>query len=224
MVTALSELPPTRTTEPGAPLRLLVLVAGPGHCTGVDLASGALVRSHWAPGDDEAPLGRYEVATAVIAEEDVPPDPACPEAVAFQAPPEPGRRLRRGLVRRYLEHLQAPSHLPLLGFPGPAIAYWEVPGTHPSLALIIPTRGPQVVVDEDGGVRARFEWANLDHVFPLTDPEATALVLDSDRARLPAEALTSVLGYRVRYVLMALSGPEGGQCHKTVAALLPAGP
>jgi hypothetical protein len=158
----------------------------------VDLASGALVRSHWAPGDDEAPLGRYEVATAVIAEEDVPPDPACPEAVAFQAPPEPGRRLRRGLVRRYLEHLQAPSHLPLLGFPGPAIA--------------------------------RFEWANLDHVFPLTDPEATALVLDSDRARLPAEALTSVLGYRVRYVLMALSGPEGGQCHKTVAALLPAGP
>lgn len=222
MITTSVSVPRTRCGQPGSTLKVLMLATGPDHCAGVDLDSGAFVRGCWPAEAGSAPTFRsYVVATGVIADDDAPPDPAQPERVALTGPPRPTGRLRRRLVERYLRPLLAPEGLPLLGFFGPSIPYWDVPGTHPSLALMVPSRGPQVIMTEEGRLRARFEWDDMEHLYPVTDPRTSALIKTSGRYRLSADALAGVLGHHVRYLLMALSPPAAGHCYKTLIALLP---
>ncbi|MGH9064439.1 MAG: hypothetical protein ACRD0L_10805 [Acidimicrobiales bacterium] len=220
MATVLTNPTPTRATRPGTRLRLICLSSGPGDCAGIDVDSGAFVRGRWEPPADPG-LRPYEFVTAVIAGDDGPPDLARPEGATFEGPPEPAGRLPRRRVRRHLRALAAPTGRPLLGFPGPAIAYWLVPGTHPSLALVRPSRGPQLVVGLDGAVKARFEWDGLDHCLPVLDRRVRSIVSSTGRPRLAGDAMATVLGHRVRHVLVALADPEAGHCHKSVAALLP---
>jgi hypothetical protein len=48
---------------------------------------------------------------------------------------------------------------PLLGFPGPSAPYWEFRGFRPSVALIEPTRRPQLIRRQaDGTTWVRFGW------------------------------------------------------------------
>lgn len=220
-----------RSSAPGTRLRVLVLASGPGRCTGIDVASGAFVRGRWASAaDPEAPP--YRLADAVIAADEAPPDPACPEDVLLERPPQPAGRLPRRRTEHYLRALEAPPGLPLLGFRGPAIPYWQVPGTHPSLALLRPTRGPQLAIasgqPDDAGhgpalpaARARFQWGGLEHSLPVADPRLVTLALATGRHRLSGDALARAVGYRPRYILVALTGPEGGHCYKSVATFLP---
>lgn len=213
----------TRACVPGARLGLLVLSTGPGSCVGIDLDSGAFVRGYWAD-PVEAGLRAYEVGRATIADDDAPPDPAQPEAVQLQRPPEAAGHLSRHRVNHYLKALEAPANQPLLGFLGPAIRYWMVPGTHPSLALVRTSEVLQLVVAPgDDMVRARFAWGGLVHSLPVLDRRVHALVMASGRSRVSGRALADVLGYLPRHLLAALTGPVDGHCYKSVAAVLPPG-
>lgn len=226
----------TRACVPGAGLRLLVLDAGPTECAAIDLDSGAFVRGHW-PVPDPAPtqsgspgreeelvqhpvLRPYCSAKAVIGIDDAPPDPSRPEAVPFAGPPEPGRPLPHRKLRGYLEAMIAPTRMPLLGFLGPSIRFWQMSGTHPSLSLIRPTQGPQLLIDH-GEVKARFEWDGLQHCLEVSNQLLCSAALAAGAPRLSGDALAAVLGYRPRYMLIALTRPRDGYCHKTVGAILP---
>ncbi|MGH9069137.1 MAG: hypothetical protein ACRD0J_16865 [Acidimicrobiales bacterium] len=240
------QAPQTRTSAPGAHLRLIVLASGPGRCIGIDLDSGAFVRASW-PSSDNTGFSTYQLATAVIAEEQWPADPTRPESVELEGPPQAGGRIPGWRVGRYLRPLEAPAGQPLLGFSGSEILYWQVPGTHPSVALIRPVgrihlRSRQIGAlggqaaatvatatgeavgtvgdlgrDPEGAVpvaMARFEWGGARHDLPVLDAGGRA---DSAQGRVPGWTGRAA----PRYLLIALTGPVAGYCHKSVLALLP---
>lgn len=206
---------------PGSGLELIVLDSGPGECSGIELESGTFIRGYWPdtgqPGDRVAPYG---VAGAMIGEDDAPPDPSRPEAVAFDGPPQPRGRISHRRVRAYLDALMAPTRIPLLGFLGPSIRFWQMSGTHPSLSLLRPTHGPQLLHDR-GKVWARFEWDGLEHALIVANDRLRAAVLDSGMPRCSGDALAAILGYRPWYLLISLTRPQDGYCHKAVGAILP---
>ncbi len=217
----LSTQPLTRIAVPGAGLDLVVLDSRPGECSGIDMDSGAFVRGHWPSAIDVAEFAApYRVGHAVIGDDDAPPDPSRPEAVPFTGPPEPGRRISNRRMRTYLEALMAPTRIPLLGFLGPSIRFWQMSGTHPSLSLLRPTQGPQLLVDGDT-VRARFEWDGLEHSLVVSNERARSVALGFGAPRCSGDALATALGYRPRYLLISLTKPQDGYCHKAVGAILP---
>ena len=73
---------PRRTDTPGTELELLILSVDRDHVAAVDLASGALVRA-WSPGRVDRRLRTYDVVAGTLDDDhDRVPDPSEPEAIA----------------------------------------------------------------------------------------------------------------------------------------------
>jgi len=218
-----------RTCVVGAELSFVVLAAGRGACIGVDLASGAFVVVRW-PGAERtgAALHRFDVASAQVApnEEELEDDPLTrPEAVVVEGMPRMVGRLRRRAAERYLRPLLLPASEHVLGFAAVSLPYWEVPNDRPSVCLVAPPGAVSVVRSDAPGLACRFEWRGLAHELPLGEGAgAGPLVPAMDRtgrASLSGAALADLLGYMPRRVVVALSPPTDGMCHKVVPALLP---
>lgn len=193
-----------RSSEPGTTLQLLVLAATGDGCIGVDMASGALVRAAFPDldGDDALlDVGCFDIVAAPIA----PPDdddlePTLPEAVELGAMPTRVGRISRRKAEKLLRPLIHPLSEHLLGIPGPTVPFWELRGNRPSVALVQPEQPPAVVRRAAGaGLRCRFLWRGAGQELPLVAPPVT-----------PA-----------RRLLVALTPPVDGRCHKVVAGLLP---
>jgi hypothetical protein len=209
--------PSYRVVVPGAELRMLVLAAEFRGCVGVDLDSGAFV---WA----SHPLGTgrpapFDVVAAEIAGAPEPPDPARPEAIELAQPP---RRLGRLPVRRaerLLGPLHHPPRLPLLGVGANAVPYWTLTGEGPSLALVDLRGNPRLRWGPDG-LECHFVWQGAAHELPVVNRDLVAYF----EARVLASRwdLERVLGYRPRRLLVMLTAPRDGYCHKAVGAILPA--
>lgn len=165
----------------------------------VDLASGAVVRT-----DHELLSGLalrpYDVISARLAEGAEPLDPTQPEAVSLDGAPRPVRRLTPRRAERWLRPLLHPEWAHLLGFAGPAIPFWQLDGTRPSIG-VVPARGT-ISTDDDGQPRCSFLWRTLLHDLPVAVAPGT---------HLPAEA---------GRVVVALTPPVGGHCYKVVAGLI----
>lgn len=208
-----------------AEIRLLVLSCTFDDTTGVDLSSGSVVRLRvsW-PDGHEPDLAPFDIAEAALAEDPERDDLAHPEAVSAAALPRQVGTLRGRPVRRVLHRLAAPPRGPLLGFPGQAAPYWEFTGSRPSVALVVPTRGPQLLRRRvDGSTWVRFGWARDDVWLPVDDRHAARSLDAARRDRLSGKALATALGFRPHYLLTALSRPREGHCYKTCTAILPRG-
>jgi hypothetical protein len=190
---------PMRVTVPGETLELLVLAADERGCAGVDTASGALVRATY-PEPAAFTLDPFDVASAPIAATDEAPDPTMPEAVELARLPRRDARLSPRRAERWLRPLLHPRDEPLLGFMGPAVPFWERAGDRPSLALVEPRGGVRVVRRAgERGLRCQFAWRSLPVELPLLAPPVAG----------------------ARRLLVALTPPRRGNCHKVVAGLLP---
>lgn len=207
----------------GARLRLLVLACTRDDTTAVDLASGALVRLRVPWRDEHDPdLASFDVVEATLADDPERDDLAQPEALSAAGLPEQIGTLRGRRVRRLLGRLAAPPDGPLLGFPGPSAPYWEFRGSRPSAALIVPTRGPQLLRrHDDGSTWVRFGWDRDDVWLPVLDRGAARALDAARRDRLSGKALAAALGFRPHYLLACLSLPRDGHCYKVVTAVLP---
>ena len=190
-----------RSSEPGTTLRLLVLAAAGDECIGVDVDSGALVRA--AHPRSAAPPKLFDIVAAPIAEsEDDDLEPALPEAVALDASPRRVGRMTRRRAEKLLRPLMHPPREPLLGIPGPAVPFWELTGSRPTMAVVEPDSPPSLV---DAGPaqaerwRCRFQWRGAGQELPLLSAPLS-----------PA-----------RRLLVALTPPVQGRCYKVVAGLLP---
>jgi hypothetical protein len=207
----------------GTSLTMLVLASHPEDTTGVDLASGALVRVRVAWAEDHGPdLAPFDVVEAQLAEEPERDDLAQPEAVTAHGLPRHLGTLHGRRVRRLLHQLVAPVEEHVLGFPGASAPYWEFRGFRPSLALVVPTKGPVLFRRiEDRSTWVRFGWGRSDNWIPVEDPRADRALDVARRDRLQGKDLASALGFKPHYLVAAVTTPRDGHCYKTVRALLP---
>ena len=91
-----AEALPRRSNIPGTTLELLVLAADVGHCAGIDLVSGAIVRA-WTPAPIAVDLRPYDVIGCTLDDTiDLLPDPTEPEAVPLLEAPERSAGSRGG--------------------------------------------------------------------------------------------------------------------------------
>lgn len=217
----------TRTATAGAELQLLVLAAGRGACIGVDMASGAFVLTRW-PGRGAPTLHAFDVASAKVAAPISADDPlARREAVCVERPPHAVGRVRRRVADRYLRPLLLPAAEHPLGFAGPSVPFWTLAESgesreRPSVCLVAPA-APPVVVRSETGVGCRFTWRGVSQELPLADGACALLpVLNrSGRRSLSGASLADVVGFVPRRLLVTLSPPRSGVCHKVIPALLP---
>jgi len=211
-------LPPVLTGH----RRFLVLACRPDDTVAVDLGSGAVTRLRvaWSEGrePDLAPFSVVDVALSNDPERD---DLAQPEAVSADGEPRRVGTLSGRRARRIMRQLVAPFEHHLLGFPGTSAPYWEFRGMHPSVAIVVPSRGPLIFRRRDDSVWVRFGWPRSDNWLAVEDRRAAAALWTARRERLSGKDLAGALGYRPHYLVVALSKPIAGHCYKTVVAMLP---
>jgi len=207
----------------GTSLTMLVLACHPEDTTGVDLASGALVRVRVAWPEEHGPdLSPFDVVEAQLADEPERDDLAQPEAVTAIGLPRHLGTLHGRRVRRLLHQLAAPVEEHVLGFPGASAPYWEFRGFRPSLALVEPSKGPVLFRRiGDRSTWVRFGWGRSDNWLPVEDPRAERALDVARRDRLLGKDLASALGFKPHYLVASVYTPRDGHCYKTVRALLP---
>jgi len=206
----------------GTELLVLVLSCNRDDTIAVDLASGALVRLRvpW-PEEHEPDLTAFDVVQATLAADPERDDLASQRRQRWRGSPasrDPaGRR-----VRHMLQRLAAPPDGPLLGFPGPAAPYWDFRGLRPSAALIVPTRGPQLIRrTDDHSTWARFGWDRDDVWLPVEDAMA-ARALDAARTeRLSGKTLATALGFAPRYLLVSVTARARATATRSAAPSCP---
>ena len=191
--------PLRRSGEDGDELSLLVLSVSALGLAAVDLASGAVVRTD-ASLLDGLDLRPYDVVRAHLAVAEEAPDRTQPEAVTLARPPHPLGHLTARRADRWLRPLLHPERAHLLGFAGPAIPFWELDGSRPSVAIAA-TRAA-VGFGNDGLVRCRFLWRTLVHDLPVATARGASLPSDGER------------------VVVALTPPVEGHCYKVVTGIL----
>jgi len=202
-----------------------VLAANAEDTTAVDLSSGAVLRLRvdWPEGH-EPDLAAFDVVEATLADDPQRDDLAQPEAASAVGLPRQVGTLRGRKVRRMLSRLAAVPDGPLLGFPGPAAPYWDFRGARPSVALVEPTRGPQLIKRHgDGSTWVRFGWERDDVWLPVEDRHAIRTLDAARRERLAGKDLAAALGFRPEYLLVTLTRPRDGHCYKVLSAILPEG-
>lgn len=203
--------PPRLPVPAGATLQLLVVAAGELHCAGIDLDTGALVRT-WAPAAPETRIRPHDVVSATCAaDRDAVPDPAQPEGIGLAEPPVVVDRITGRRAERLLRPLLHPDNQPLLGVTATAIPFWQRSGDHPSIAVVEP-RGRVLMVREGGYLGCRFEWQGHQRELPCLDRALAGYMDRHGRTRL-----TAGKGDRL---VVALTPPIDGRCHKVVETLL----
>ncbi len=229
-----------RSDVPGAVLRCLLLSQGPEWVV-VDVATGALVRSRasgWpaakAGADDDNGASRsttggarperaraLEVVDIELGSDDEPPDPARPEAVMVKGAPLRVGVPRRRAARRILKVLlPVDPRRPLLGSLGPSIAYEELDGSRPSVALVSPDR-PPIFVSDRTGVACQFTLGGRKHRLPVLDTRFVESDPGARATALGTDAVSRAIGGPPRYLVIGLGAPRRGQAPKLVLSVLP---
>jgi hypothetical protein len=212
-------------TAGGSTLHLLVLSSTQEDTTVVDLATRTVMRIRvpW-PEDYEPDIGTFDVVEVTLAADPERDDLAQPEATTVEDLPRHVGTLRGRHVRKLLRRLVAKPDGPLLGFPGASAPYWEFRGFRPSVAIIEPTRSPQLIRrSADGSTWVRFGWDRDDVWLPVEDRKAARALDAARRERLSGKSLTNALGFEPQYLLVTVSPPRDGHCYKVCAAVLPSG-
>ncbi|MGO9344682.1 MAG: hypothetical protein ACLP6E_19520 [Acidimicrobiales bacterium] len=203
--------------------RYMVLASGPDDVAAVDMRSGALARLRVAGfGRDSSELKPFDLVEASISFDPERDDLAHPEAVSITGFPEVVGSAPKRQARRRLRALVAPNERHLLGFAGSAAPYWEFRGMRPSLALVAPAMGPLLFRRQaDDTTWARFGWSRSDNWLPVEDNRAISCLWAAGRDKLTGKDLATAIGFRPRYLLVALTPPRSGHCYKTIVAMLP---
>ena len=197
-------------------LRLLLLSSTPASAVGVDLETSGLRRVQWR---EPAPVfDPYDVVEAqALRDEDIP----FPSDTTSAIDPVLVGRLKGRKAEKLVRPLVHRGSSPLLGAATPSVAYWTLGDAAPSVSLVDPAAGPVVERDGNHHLRCRFRAGRLDLDLPVTDPTLEEKLSHPTAARLAGGTLARALGWSPSRVVVALTPPEDGRCHKVVAGLVP---
>jgi hypothetical protein len=206
-----------RTAEPGVTLDYVVLASGRRSSIGIDLESGALIRSvepHARPLLKPFSVVRSKTAALTVDR------PEQPELVQFASEPKPIGFLTVRRAERLVRPLLHPVGGPLLGFYGPSIPWWEQENARPSVAIVDVGRSIRAHLSSKG-LRATFMWNKQVHDLPLEDIRLLARLDWVPQRENSAIPLAEMLGFRPERLVVVITHPRQGYCPKVVAGLLP---
>jgi len=209
--------------EPGSTMLAIVLGSSNSITTVMDVASRSIVRWRvpWPTGVD-SDLRLFDLVRGELSFSTERDDLAQPEALNLADLPVRLGTYRHKRLREWLEALKTPTEGHLFGFRGPSSPYWEFRGERPSVALITPERGPQVLRrDDDGTTWVRFGWSGEDIWLFCDDPALIRMMETTRVSSLSGKDLATAIGYKPQYVLAALSDPVEGHCYKVCLGILP---
>ena len=159
---------------------------------------------------------------AQLADEPERDDLAQPEAVTAVGLPRHLGTLHGRRVRHLLHQLAAPVEEHVLGFPGASAPYWEFRGFRPSLALVVPTKGPVLFRRiDDRSAWVRFGWGRSDNWLPVEDPRPSGPSTSPDGTASRARTWPRPSGSSPTTWWPPISTPRDGHCYKTVRAAAP---
>ena len=197
-------------------LRLLLLSGTPTSAVGVDLDTRALRRIAWR---EPAPVfAPFDVVEAQAMRDEALPFPS--DMTSAIDPVHVGR-LRGRKAEKLVRPLVHRGTAPLLGAATPSVTYWTLGDRAPSVSLVDPAAGPVVERDGNHHLRCRFRAGRLDHDLPVDDATLEEKLSHPTATRLAGSTLARALGWAPARVVVALTPPEDGRCHKVVAGLLP---
>lgn len=194
-----------------------MLAGAPGGGAGVLLDGGGLVRFRFATAP-EVRLSTFDVIQAQVDADEL--LPFAGDALILDAPRPIGRMAGRA-AERILRPLVHPTRMPLLGTASFSVPFWSLPEGNRSLALVEPASGLEVERRGLDRLRCRFRWRRLDHDLPIDDPALVKALGHPSTSRLDGRMLARTLGWKPHRLVVALTPPRTGVCHKVVAALLP---
>jgi hypothetical protein len=111
-----------------------------------------------------------------------------------------------------LRRLLHPQGQPLLGESSSVVPFWERRPDRPSIAVVEP-EGPISLWREGPYLACLFGWLGHERELPCVDTYVAALMDRAHRRHLVAD--------RGDRLLVALTPPIDGRCHKVVEAVLP---
>ena len=191
----------------------------------MDLASGTLVRARVAWPEDHGPdLAPFDVVEAVLADDPERDDLAQPESVTVEGCPGTSAPSTAAGCAGSSTGWPPRSRSTCSGFPGASAPYWEFRGFRPSLALLVPTKGPvlfrRTATGRCGSASAGAaattgsRWRTPGPSGPWTWPGGTACRQGPGRG---PRASSPTTWWR------RSAAPRAGHCYKTVRAILPRG-
>jgi hypothetical protein len=225
-----------RLDEPGGSLDCLLLAPAPDWVA-IDIATGALVRSSIATDDTFAALSGSPLSHVAlrVAPMQAPWDPSRPDAIIVSDVAEAAALSRRSARRLVARVARSGDDGGLLGSVGPSLAFADLEGTRPSIAVVSPVGGRVRLTGEDSltahfnlGERAysmrvapgAARWLRTGQVPTSSDRPARRggrTRRDGARPHGPgAEMAVPVL------LVVGLDRPHQGQVRKTVLGLVPA--
>ncbi len=206
-----------RTTTPGSVLELMVVASGRRSCIGVDLDSGAFIRT--VESVSRPLLKPFTVVRGTTA----PPEyerPEHPELATFDRALIPVGSIAPKRAYRLTRPLLHPKHRPLLGFHGPSIPWWDRDTSGPSVAIVEVDRSVRANLTAHG-LRARFVWNSNVQDLPLEDLRVLERLDWVSPRQTGALPLAEMLGFRPTRLVVAIGRPHNGYCSKVIAGLLP---
>jgi hypothetical protein len=211
----------TRSSREGAKLTCLILATYFEECLGIDLASGAFVRIlGMAPPGTPRP-GAYRAVEISIGRNDEPFDPTRPELVVAAGARILGE-VRGRRVRRLFAQLEARNHLgaTVVSSRGPSIAYVDLDGSTPSIAMIRARTASLEAAVVGSSVLLGVSFGGVRQRLPVYDPRVIRAASRAAPRPLLGAGLVRELGYEPSHVLVGLGDVNEGHVRKVVFALL----
>jgi hypothetical protein len=207
----------------GAVVTCVVLGENESEWFGLDLATGAFVRVIGTGKIQGTAPGAYRVVEITIGGDPTSIDPARPELLVALPVYNDLGVVKKRRFRWLLDNVAATDRpgATVLGTRGPSVAYVDLDGTHASVTMIEAKKANlELLCDKDTAMLA-VTFGGVTQRFPVYD-ERTVKIAERIRPRsIATAALGAEIGYKVGYVLIALSAVEAGHVRKAVFALLP---
>lgn len=122
-------------------------------------------------------------------------------------------------AKRLLNTYHAPKNYPLFGIRGYSISFELLNGTHPSLAIVLPEKGPYVVSQDP--MYLQFSTGIVTEEVLLANEFLAKLIHTQKDLQIDRKSLASSLGYKPRRLLAILQRPQNGYLTKAIVGMLP---
>jgi len=199
-----------------------MLAAHAGECLGIDLASGAFVRVVGMDPHLALRPGAYRVAEITIGQNNDPFDPTRPELVVASEAARMLGEVTGRRVRHLFAELEARNYLgaTVVSSRGPSIAYVDLDGTTPSIAMIRAKTAELEVTRAGEATMLGVTFGGVRQHLPVVDQRVVQVASRAARRPLTGAGLVRELGYEPSHVLVGLDDVRDGHVRKVIFSLL----